>query len=170
MVSCTAPSEPRTRTRWCPESETTIRPCEVEATLPGKESVRSSRRSDFSRRSGLDERVPSARASESWSDTNASSTDGSGSPGATAASVPSGLMITSVGQLRTAYCDQSCISLSTATGCATPWRCMARRICSVSFSASNLAECTPITTSGSSRCLSSRSRSTGSTCMQLMQQ
>ncbi len=119
-MSWTAPSGPRTRTRWWPESETTIRPWEVEATLPGKDSVRSSRRSGLVKWSGAVESVPSARACESWSETNASSTDGSGSPGAIDASVPSGLMTTSVGQLRTAYCDQSTISLSTATGCETP--------------------------------------------------
>ena len=99
-----------------------------------------------------------------------SSTAGSGSPGATDASVPSGRMITSVGQERTAYSDQIRISLSTATGCATPYRRIAARMCSLSFSASNLAECTPITTSGSSRWRSSRSCRIGSTCMQLMQQ
>ena len=169
-VSCTAPSGPRTSTRWWPESLTTILPWLVAATLPGWLSVDTAALPAPRGWNGVRASVPSLRPRSSSAATDASSIAGSGSPGATAARVPSGRMMTSVGQLRTAYSDQMRMSLSTATGWETPYRCIAASMRWASFSASNLAEWTPITTTGSFACRSSRSRKMGRTCMQFTQQ
>ncbi len=139
-------------------------------TLPGK---RSSRPSSAAGAAGSRLRaasVPPLRASSSSSRTARARLSRSASPASLRAMRPCASMSTSVGHARTAYWRQMRRSLSMTTGWRRPWRSIALRTVEGSFSVVNLAEWTPSTTNGSLANRSSSCRSTGSRCMQLIQQ
>src|SRR2546425_1470099 len=139
-------------------------------TLPGKRrNVRSASGSGETSR-GPAAMIPLSRPSARSASILPTRVVSSISPEMVSRTYPPASTKTSVGQERTAKRSQMSCSESTTTGWVTPLRSTARLTFCGSFSEMNLAEWTPMTTTGSFAKRSSTRRSTGRTCMQLMQQ
>lgn len=155
-------------TTWCRVVSVTRNvPDGSRSTLPGKRSaVGSGSGGAYGRPPRRS--VPFAACSASSSVTSRSISGTCPSPEYVATTYPSGSTTTSVGHAFTAYCVHVVSSGSSRTGCATAYRSTASATAACSASCGNFGECTPITTSVS-RCRSSSSRSSSTTCRQLMQ-